>query len=154
MNGELEAQQEDTFRNLSASVSLPPSQDIFQSVFMVTNGGGTTIAKHQLFCNVNSIIIGGHYKLKPMAIAPLRSSAETIAPGGDAESETCLENFESGNVPFDCGDMDILMMYSLETQPNVTRQKEFRFVIQKGQAAWTKQPVNSKVIWCRCTWPS
>ncbi len=156
LDGKLQEQREDVFQNLSASVKIPASLNVFKSVVTVTNNGKKIIGKHRLFCNINSLVVEGDEGMRgvsPTVIVPLRSSAETIAPGGDAESDMCLNSIDPGGKSFVCGDIVVAMLYSLETQPQITEDKQFRFVIFKGQTEWTKDPINSQG-WCPATRPS
>ena len=61
-----------------------------------------------------------------------------MKPGGDGQTDPCLSyfNFEKG---VDCIDVIAIIYYALETQPDLKKEKRFRFIAEKG--------LNSSFLW-------
>jgi hypothetical protein len=123
------AEQDDAFRNLSVEMQPPYlAQYPIKVFFTVRNGGATAIVRHRNTCIVNAMRDTSNAGvLVPQGI-PNSWSYSPIGPGGDAMSDAChLEHFSFQN-PFRCIDVTVKVEYSLETQQDVIKDKEWRYV--------------------------
>ena len=165
-----EGQRADAFRNLTATVD-ESAEDPMQSTFTITNGSnqeisqlhGVTCFTHLAIGNYQTSSLKGFYswilnransKAMQMSGIPQtfeRGPAEyTIKAGGDAQSDACLAywGFQYGT---DCADVTVMFWYSLETQPDVHQEKDFRFVARKVSAnrySWHRESVSNKAGYC------
>jgi hypothetical protein len=145
----LEDQQADAYAKLSVLMQLPANRDLFESVVVVTNGGGTNIGEREVACSIDRISqLGGG------GIQGIGSEASAVnvplRAGGDTQSDACMHLFRFENPPI-CGDVRIFVTYYLETQPNVKKTKAFRFVtraIDNQITEWVGEPVDYKIHYC------
>lgn len=138
--------QSDAYQNLAANVTLPPSGDPFRSFFEVTNGGKSRIAKHTIICGIN--IIATSTAVWENLGGIVTSSDAPLGHGGDSESDPCLAVFGGGQPR--CFDVTMRFTYSLEVQPELFRDKYFRFVgiANANKFMWLTEPVEQVKSYC------
>jgi hypothetical protein len=164
----LEDQHNETFQHLTANHYLVPGEedDPMHTMFSVTNGGSYEISeKHGITCLTNLAVGNGGASVQGMFswVADgkvhisggihtfgLPPAATTLLPGGDAQTDQCLNwwKFAKGT---DCADITLIFWYSLESQPDVQREKSFRFVAYKGkngQFSWYAEPQSLQGSYC------
>ena len=140
----LEDQQNEVFSKLMPTISVPrqPYGGVLDSTFTITNGGSIAIGpNHQLVCGVNLITFEGGNRMANSEQMIRQTIPFPIQPGGDSQSDPCLEQIFGGARPT-CIDMNFDIFYTLETQPEDNRQKEFRFTAQMEDGfVWHPQPL-------------
>jgi hypothetical protein len=165
LNSDLEDERADVFQKLTANhYNLDSEQDPMKTVFSVVNSGAYTISKkHEITC-VTRLAVGNdglsaaesiesslHDGMQRFGHGPLPHliSQSVIQSGGDAESDACLSYLEFRSV--DCVDMEVKFWFSLEDQPDVEREKRFRFVAfqgSEGNFTWIRETVESPTNYC------
>jgi hypothetical protein len=126
------AAQEDAFRNLSLDMQTPYfGQYPIKVFFTVRNGGATPIIKHRNTCIVNAMRDTSNAGvLIPKGVVNPWSESQ-IGPGGDAMSDACSLDMFAFQNPFRCLDVTVKVEYTLETQPSVIKEKEWRYVAER-----------------------
>jgi hypothetical protein len=69
-----------------------------------------------------------------------------MLPGGDAQSETCLERsfMRPGDLRPLCVDMTLIIDYTLQSQPDMREEKKWRFVLDEHKGnVWVRHLVES-----------
>jgi len=177
MDGKLQDQREDVLQNLVINHRplVGKESDPLATLFMVTNNATFEVSgKHQLVCYLNHAVgeygkssirnmwqtfmpdpITGQFLAaysggQPEILWGDIKIGTPISTGGDAETyEHCLSmlHFETDT---DCIDLTLIFWYSLETQPLLRQEKDFRIVGKKEgtQFDWHPQPIKSKVDYC------
>jgi hypothetical protein len=172
LSSTLRDQRTETLQGLTANHYLAPGEedDPMYTMFTVTNGGSYEISKkHGIVCLVNLatgtnglIVTGmlswntidgkrqvsgdGNVNIHALNIPP---STSTLLPGGDAETDQCLDAWYFGKTK--CADVTLIFWYSLESQPNVQEEKRFRFAVHQsktGQFSWYPEQVSSPETYC------
>jgi hypothetical protein len=149
----LDAQQGDVFNNLQAKIDLPASEINLDSTFTITNNSHNEIGAHALFCQVIKGI-AQHTDMENTSAVVGPESDEPLEPGGDAQSESCLNGpsikYIVGPDPLlACMDALIGIQYSLTSQPKIIKQKAFRFVSEIGKDyRWYPEPLSMKQSPC------
>jgi hypothetical protein len=153
LNVALEAQQEDVFNKLDITVPRPETGNPITTMFSVKNNAATNIGTHHISCKDDFILFEG-----PNVFADGRSSFDKyfvpLSGGGDGDTVPCLESLPATfkNLgPILCADIRIVVDYSLESQPQVPRQKPARFITRKegDHFVWYVQPIKESASPCR-----
>jgi hypothetical protein len=165
----LDEQRTDVYQHLTGNHYLLSNayDDPMFTMFSVTNGGKVDISKnHQMTCYTRSAVgnddtshfanfTSGYFNHK-MAYYPgfnsvrLPPSDSLVRSSGDSEATPCLSYYHFAHGAR-CVDMTLIFSYSLETQPDFTQQKLFRYVAIKGghgEFAWSGEPVDDQRNFC------
>ncbi|SRR5579883_89406 len=139
----LNERQVNTYLHLSANAYLPPSGDLGTSLFTVTNGGDSIIARYHLGCLVNLIVASNGMTVENSS-SSVQGSREPLRPRGDATTERCLNASRINNSP-ECADVTLQFVYVLDAQPEITNTKLFRFRTfnDHGHLIWSRHPVGN-----------
>jgi len=137
----LEEQEEDVFQNLTTDITIPTPDDVFGSYFTLKNGGKSSIG-HIEYCHIHLIVaVSGDYYTGFRIMNS--TTGWVLGPGTEAESIQCLRPpFGSTMVPIVCADVEFDVHYSLEDQPEIRKEKYFRFtgVREENQFVFVRQP--------------
>jgi hypothetical protein len=161
----LQNQRQDVSYHLTASHSIPPGyeDDPVHTMFTITNNGRYEISrKHEITCYTifalanHSIVRDTESAVRNggLVFGDLRENhalaSSTIKPGGDAQTDSCLNWFHF-HEPTDCVDVEIIFWYALETQPDYEEEKTFRFFAYKGpnnKFDWYPEPIDHPGNYC------
>lgn len=165
----LEDQRNETLQHLTAEHHLVPGEedDPMHTMFSVNNGGTNVISrKHGITCltnlavgnngtsesrGISSWIDNGQMVISGLAHTFDRPPASSVLlPGGDAQTDQCLKvwGFANGT---DCADVTVIFWYSLDSQPDIHQEKDFRFVAYKsktGQFSWYGETISEPKTYC------
>jgi len=146
---DIHTQRDDADHNLIIEPHTPPSGELYDTNFTVTNNSHLNVVVHQIWCG------GRVLTANKVALLGLRSrvlqSDVLVSPGGDSHSEQCLHAirdfvaFRSG--PVTCADETVEVDYSIEVEPKVIKTKFKRFVTGEG-GIWVGQGINDSRNWC------
>jgi hypothetical protein len=148
-----QSEQSDVHDRLSAEISLPASKANLDSTFTIRSNGHHEIGKHSLFCRI-VLGVAPHTEISNNSIAYDAETDNPLEPGGDAESQSCIKNasvkFMVGPDTFlSCMDVIVGIQYSLTSQPDANKEKEFRFVSESDRGyVWSQQPLSLKQSPC------
>jgi hypothetical protein len=148
-----QSEQNDVYDALSAKISLPASKVNLDSTFTIRSNGHHEIGKHTLFCRIISGV-AQHSEITNNSVAYDAGTDNPIEPGGDAQSQSCIKKasmkFMVSPDPFlSCMDVVVGIQYSLTSQPDASKQKEFRFVSESDRDyVWYQQPLSLKQSPC------
>lgn len=141
---------------LSISISIPASGTVMDSLVSVINNGPVTLSKPTILCHFNRMTMGGIEVFHNVGTEVIRSIKE-LYPGGDAESQGCLINWNSHpiiplpNSDISCADIEVDVSYIAETSPRLKGEKKLRFVYgYAGEKTWVPQPLKSNDAYCSC----
>lgn len=168
-------QQDDVSKNLTIAPSMSAGKDAIDTTFTITNGGSFPIsAQHRVACIIKSLYLenlqsgklieeqnmiftqtqDGGWDLISGGIGvldrnPMQNSTE-IQPGGDSQTDSCLNLFRFLGTKTVCVDMALRFEYFITTQIGSLQKKEVRFIYggNSGDMSWIRQPVGSKNDYC------
>lgn len=158
MNGKLADQREDVFNQLKVEIHTPPGDGdaVVRSTATVINGGHFDIGARQIWCKANRVewedgtVIEGGLKLGMfMSELPLKA-------GGDGQTDVCMSAIQVSNTlpsgeprRFRCGDVTVMVNYSLTTQPLIQQHKFLRFNSNRDtNFEWRPQPEEYSGSYC------
>jgi hypothetical protein len=145
----LDEKQQDVYRNISARVSLPQKSIPSLSLFSVSNGGNSTIGKHQIGCYINLLVGNSGTTSARDFVSTMETFDAPLAPNGDSETVPCVPlEAEHG---WECLDVTLFISYSLEIQPEKPNRKNFRFVAYNfpgGGFQWVQQRLAAPKSYC------
>jgi hypothetical protein len=141
-------EQDDVRLHLGATVTIPASNDAYQSTFTVRNGGATGIGDRAIYC-VPVLFVGadgGSFLAHGLSESFPVSDAE-LKPN-KSESDTCLGMIQTAR-PI-CLDIKLVMQYVLATQPSIHKEQTWRFVAlpSAGIYQWHEQPADEPYSYC------
>jgi hypothetical protein len=169
-------QRAEVWQHLTVSVpSGAIDYDPMVTNFTVTNGSAFTISKlHGVTCYTNAAVGNedsaqrGAYSWKDerggsgLTFGPLTDPAPLMAtfdqgmkhspigPGGDAQTDRCMEwfQFTTGTI---CADITLIFWYALQSQPDLREEKRFRLVGERpdrGKFEWSQRTVEAPGNYC------
>lgn len=143
-------EQKETRVGLVANALSPPTLSPLESIFTIANGSTHQIGGHSFKCGINLVVYNqGNGFLSQFSTTKQDFFDGKIEGNGDTQSYKCLDLFKATREQMDCLDVVAHFEYSIETQPNITETKEFRFVADKEDGfVWTKQPLNDPKQYC------
>jgi hypothetical protein len=122
----LEDQQSNVDANLIGSVFLPPGGDVWLSHFSVTNKSNWRL-RYLITCAPKMIVDEDQSTFTGAGWA--MSEPSWLEAGGDTDSSQCLSTIRIGNKnAILCADVELDVLYALETQMVGQKHKRFRFV--------------------------
>jgi hypothetical protein len=182
MNEKLADQRDDVFQRLVINhhSDVGKESDVLATIFTVTNNSNYAVSgKHQLVCDVTAAVGNGQTSVltdvwqtftpdpvtrefkgmfgmgSPDMAWQYIAVGPPLGPNGDTETyEQCLSMARFAN-DTNCIDLTLIFWYSLETQPDLRQEKEYRIVgtVDGTQFVWKPQPVKSQANFCRSFYP-
>jgi hypothetical protein len=153
LNSMLENQREETFNGLEGRIDLAPSKINLDSTYTITNNSRNEIGRHVLFCKIVSGE-GPHTIIKNGSELFSSESDQPIEPGKDGETEQCVNgpDFQAYVGPDEslaCMDVEFGIQYRLTNQPDIVREKRFRYVSDVGMDyQWRQERLKRKGSRC------
>lgn len=140
LHGKLQDEQDDVFQHLALDVRPSMSPNPLLAMFTMRNDGNADLDEYEMECYIN---LARYEKASVAEVAaqPMPSSGGLKA-GGDAESAPCLAAVGISS-PLVCVDVTVHVHYVVASQPDIKKEKPFRFVgHREGSAmAWDRIPV-------------
>ncbi len=173
MDGKLQDQREDVWNGLTAGHTS--DSDPTAAIFSVTNGSRYVISRrHQIICytilaignaGTSTITYAATWatpgqlhmsgSLEQAHIEAKRTLADSpMEPGGDVESDPCLQFYRfagRSNTGTVCADIALIFWYTLDTQPDLEQERQFRFIARRtayGAYSWWPSPLQAKGSQC------
>jgi hypothetical protein len=175
LDGKLEDQREAVSLGLHFSHYSAPGKTPKDTWFTVANDSAYAISgKHKLACFINysvgdhghSIIDGIWQAFTPDEITgkwrgasgadahantlwPHLRIGPSLQPGGDSETDECLNVIYSPEP--ECIDLTLIFLYSLEDQPTLKQEKDFRYIgeLEDNTFVWRSEPLNAPSRICQ-----
>jgi hypothetical protein len=143
---QLNDEQEDAFNHLDIKMVLPLDKYPWHSVAHVFNGGHERIRSHEVSCDITLIVMGGgNGGIRDLTFDP-EVPAAALEAGGDEDTNSCFSGITSD--PVDCFDVDVSVVYVLDTQPEVKKSKKRRFVATRPDFEWLAKPLEAPRSYC------
>lgn len=155
-----EAEQRDVADHLRVEFFMAPSKEadaVLRSTVTTINGSHIDIPYHELTCVANMISWEDGTHFQNTKFGGWNPPNIPIKAGGDGATEYCQTGLTVSQVivptnaerKFKCGDVLVIITYSIVTQPNVFVQKTFRFVSTKDTGfTWKPEPVSDPRLFC------
>lgn len=148
-----EKAQEDVYSKLTLLPSLPSSLNVAKISVTVTNNGGSDIIEHSNKCGLHRVNLNPRGIFQNFSITTATPEKFVIKANGDADTSVCTSAFAQSVLPLACADITAMVSYSLSEQPEVTKTKEFRFVMKSDDEKWHQQPIGDTRDYCPTDWP-
>lgn len=155
----LAAERTEVSQKLVMAMDIPPSGDAWDSAIEVMNNSSYSIGKRDVYCKVHHLKgLGLHttdpptrFELGDSQIQLARTPSQKLEGGGRGESYECLCP-DISRPCFDtylsCADVTVVMHYSLESQPDITDEKSYRFSYNKLRGRWDQHALDSTEVYC------
>lgn len=155
----LQKEQDETYRLLSSTATLPPSETHpYRTYFAIVNNGSSTIGSYTLDCGINVAVTSvAHIGIRNFGVSAQMYPGPISGNGDSSESDPCLWPLHPVNPsthdddPPRCLDVSLTATYTLKDQPNVQRCKMFRYVTigdEGGKYFWLRESFNMKRSAC------
>ncbi len=149
----LQDEQNDTWQKLDMQIYAAPSNDPWQSIAKVTNNGSFDVGSYSIDCGINRMTIhrGGQQVVFDRSASKVITSGDGLESGQDATSGLCLAavlgTLAVGDRTIDCADIELILMYHLKAQPELSKTKGRRFLYLPS-TGWNPQAVNNHDPMC------
>jgi len=163
----LELDRKEAFQSLTAHMEYEIGDDPILAAFAYSNGSSHRILIDTIESYPYALFFGGEkYDVASFAKNHfiMKKNAQQLEAGGDGQTDPFLQSFFApvGPItvkdldiggkrpPVSCADLLIWVNYRLESQPNNTQQKQFRFVTASSSkgSKWVKEGLESKTTYC------
>jgi hypothetical protein len=143
--------------HLSIEMLVPVSGDAWDSLITTKNGSNFDIGRRRITCRVNQLNASdanGNQGVRLSNSGQIMDIDEKLKAGGDAQTEGCLTREGGGRIvrskaPVTCADVDVIIDFSVDSDPVVNGTKELRFVYGfLGGQSWVQQPINRSGTYC------
>ena len=103
-----------------------------------------------MFCRITDLAFAHSVFIENAHFDPPAAFQEgPLGPGGDGETVQCLKLINFIN-PLVCADIQLVVTFSIETQPKKKMEKDFRFATRKTTSGmtWNVQPIYAPMDYC------
>lgn len=144
----------DVLQHLQANVALPPSHDVWQTVFSIRNGSSQRI-RYSVDCSIVSVLTENG-SLVANELQLYKSPVAMLEAFGDTESLPCM-HADVVRSPVVCADVEMHVHFTvaddLADDQGSQGHKNFRFYgyREDAQFAWYQKPVDLKRSYCGTT---
>lgn len=145
----IQGYKDDTYKEMIGSLTFPEGGSRNNTKFSVTNNSSHRITLVNMKCTTNHVLFDFGNEI---------SSGDTtfvfnvpLHPGGDTQSENCpTENhvYRMGHRPIICGDLSWKIQYVLDEDSTDIQTKEYRYVLNRGENAWSGVATSSAIKKC------
>jgi hypothetical protein len=142
----------DVLAKVSMTISLPHSENAWESVISIKNDSAATLTQYKVSCEVAGIRTQNDDWIHNVGMTVVLSG-ETLRRYGDAVSVPCISEkaFVRTRSPIACADLVVIMSYEIEESPALHGSKSVRFstITDHGKLDWHQQPVERTISVCQ-----
>jgi hypothetical protein len=142
-------ERQDALKHIESAMYLEDNNAL-DSVVTITNNSDQQIGDYVIRCMANGIKGKNFNSVQGLVLSASDKKGRSIAPGGDATSETCLSPVREvlGDGGEYCADITVTLSYVLRDQPKIPQERRWRYVYFDKVNSWHRESYLSSEKFC------